>query len=164
MVFILESLALQTRARRQIPNYLRVEQPPFRLRAAVETVRRDHPTARLRSATGTYNCYGLVFANRRTWVDGDNERNIQMILEDDGYRRLQSNETPEPGDVILYRRRSTGELSHAAVVMRIVPSVDLEVHVISQWGAHGEYFHRADDVAAILGEPREYWTDRRPLP
>jgi hypothetical protein len=48
---------------------------------------------------GVYNCFGHVWASRRTAIYDDPE--LKKILRDDGYRML-SQEAPMPGDVVLY--------------------------------------------------------------
>jgi len=153
-------LLLATRRGRQIPNDRRPEQPPERMRAAQDIVSAAHPTVRARSLTAAYNCMGMVFASRRTWIDTDE---LGMILEDDEYRRLSSNEEVVLGDIVVYKD-VTGAVSHVGVVARV--SIDFvagtkETTVLSQWGRDGEYFHRVDDVNSRLGSPSEYWTDRR---
>lgn len=163
MVVIFEPLALHTRRRRQIRNVQRLEQPPDRLRAAARQVTQAHASAQLRSATGVYNCFGLVFASRRTWVerldDGDTEQEVMNILSDDRYERLPEGVTPEIGDVVLYRNLQ-GELTHAGIVAG-VPPYPMAVRVMSQWGIAGEYHHDAADVETALGQPVEFWTDRK---
>ena len=163
MVVIFEPLALHTRRRRQIRNIQRLEQPPDRLRAAARQVTGAHASAQLRSATGVYNCFGLVFASRRTWIerldDDETEQEVMNILSDDLYGKLPQDVTPETGDVVLYRNPE-GELTHAGIVVG-VPPYPLAVRVISQWGIAGEYVHDAADVDTALGWPTEFWTDRK---
>lgn len=160
-------IALETKARRPIRNYQRLDQTPIHLRAAIDFILGAHLTARLRSATGEYNCFGMVFASRRTCIDAlegeDIEEDIRHILRDDGYRQLRQDEIPETGDIVLYGGED-GALSHAAIVTAVTPTVDPQILVTSQWGADGEYTHRAEDVENVLGRPNEYWTDRRPPP
>lgn len=155
-------LPLATRKGRQIPNDRRAEQHPERLRVAKEMWETAHPSAQARSLTGVYNCMGMVFATRRTWIDPDE---LKMILEDDEYRQLSPNEHVVPGDIVVYKDGS-GAVSHVGIVSEI--RVDLaiakrEVRVLSQWGRDGEYFHRVNDVPQGLGSPSEFWTDRRGL-
>ena len=64
-------LPLATRKGKQIPNDSRGEQPPFRLQAAKDMFETSHDTVKARSLTGVYNCMGLVFGSRRTWIDPD---------------------------------------------------------------------------------------------
>lgn len=152
-------LPLATRKGRQIPNDRRMEQPPARLRAAKEMFER-RPTVRARSLTGVYNCMGMVFASRRTWVEPEE---LQMVLEDDEYLRLAGPDQAVPGDVVVYRD-AQGEVAHVGLVAQVITNLregTQNIGVQSQWGADGEYFHRADDVSPLLGTPTEYWSDRK---
>ncbi len=162
------SLPLATRQGTHIPNERRLEQAPARLRAAINIWTGAYREIRLRSATGIYNCMGLVLASRRTWVypDGVSRGQLRTVLEEDGYRRLAGPAEVQIGDVVLYHRGE--EISHIAVVIEIHPVVataSWQITVVSQWGADGEYIHPLEDVPQDrLGAPSEYWTDRRPAP
>ncbi len=155
---LFHELRLETREGNQIPNRQRSEQIPQRLAVAASGILERHGTAILRSCTGLYNCYGLAFASRRTWVDNDAGGVVEMILDQDGYENVKRLDCV-PGDVVVYRDEE-GEAVHAAVVTEVRTLSD-EVYVVSQWGADGEYTHREDDVDFRLGQPIEYWTDRR---
>ena len=152
-------LALSTRKRHQVPNEQRSPRPPARMQAARSIVLSAHPSARARSLSSLYNCVGMVFASRRTWVEPEH---LPMILADDEYRQVNNRGELQPGDVVVYRD-DQDEISHVGIVAEVRP--DLEeatwvVVVLSQWGADGEYFHIDDDVNPRLGRPTEYWTDR----
>ena len=67
-----------------------------------------------KGATGVYNCFGVVFASRRTSVDDD----IERVLREDGFRQLNTGEKPMTGDLVCYRHESAN-LLHVAVVTRI---------------------------------------------
>ena len=157
-----ESLRLSTRQGNHILNERRHERPPEALRAAVALHRQAHPDARLRSITAVYNCMGLVFASRRTWID---TTCVAMILQQDGYRRVTELHALYPGDVVIYRFSS--EVSHVAVVIPMEPEISTaswKITVMSKWGADGEYIHDMEDVPPMLGKPLEFWTDRRQEP
>ena len=129
------------------------------MKAALEMVKGSHPSAKVRSLTSVYNCMGMVFASRRTWIEPEY---LQMILQDDEYRQVRRSEL-QRGDVVVYRDEH-GEISHVGIVAEIrvnVKEADWEVTVLSQWGQHGEYFHLDEDVHQKLGKPTEYWTDRK---
>lgn len=101
---------------------------------------------------------GMVFANRRTWVDIEH---LETFLIDDGYRQIHDSEL-QVGDLVIYRDE-LDEPTHVGIVHRITPyrlDQTRDVYVLSQWGRDGEYFHRIDDVNHNLGEPAEFWTDR----
>ena len=152
-------LALETRQGNQVPNEQRREVAPQRMKAAMEIVKANHPTAVERSLRSTYNCVGMVFASRRTCVDIEH---LGLLLLEDGYRRLANATELQIGDLAVYKVDS-GDFSHVGVVYHLGPfRVDgsRDVYVMSQWGRDGEYYHRVDDVNDHLGTPTEYWTDR----
>jgi len=118
-----------------------------------------HPSARVRSLSSVYNCMGMVFASRRTWIDPEH---LYMILEDDDYRRVLHEGELVRGDLVIYRDEE-GHVTHVGLVAEVrtnLREARWEVIVLSQWGEVGEYFHHIDDVEPNLGKPTEYWTDR----
>ncbi len=156
-----DSLLLQTRAKWSIPNETRMERPAVALKAAVDLMEELFPEARLRSITSTYNCVGLVVASRRTWVDPEH---LLKILRDDGHRQMQRPEEVEAGDVVIYHDPD-GEPCHVAIVVTKNLAVAGEnrdlLLVLSKWGADGEYVHDLRKLPSLLGQPAQYWTDRR---
>ena len=149
------ALQLSTRLGNHIANARRREMAPDARRASVRKWAAEFPQAHLRSITATYNCVGMVFGNRRTWVL---EETLELIRNDDGYRMVL---TPRVGDVAVYRR--TTDVDHVGIVVEMRPNVataSYEVLVLSKWGAEGEYLHREDQVPQLLGRPSEYWTER----
>jgi hypothetical protein len=156
------ALRLSTRQGNHIPNERRLEQPPEVLKAAVAIHSQEHPDARLRSITAVYNCMGLIFASRRTWID---TTSLMMILQADGYKRVSELSELQPGDVVVYRNHD--EVSYVAVVLAMKPEIvtaSWKITVISKWGGDGEYIHDIKDVPPLYGQPVEFWTDRRPEP
>ena len=152
-----DSIRLETREGNRIPN----EQKPQRdstSMADAEEYSKSNGAESTRSLSSVYNCFGMVFASRRTRVFPDS---IEMILTDDGYTKLSSVESVIQGDLVLYTKDD--EYSHVAVV--VTPQfgeggVGKRPLVMSQWGADGEYLHLWDHVNPSLGEPTEFWTDR----
>ena len=152
-------LPLSTRKKTQIPNEQRSPWPPVKMQAARDNVLANHSSARARSLSSVYNCMGMVFASRRTWVDPEH---LPMILIDDEYQRVNNRGELQPGDVVVYRN-DQGIITHVGIVAEVNPNLEeatWEVTVLSQWGASGEFFHLDDDVNPLLGNPTEYWTDR----
>lgn len=154
-------IRLSTRKNTCIPNERRPQKPPVAMKEAKKLVLDAHRSARVRSLSSMYNCMGLVFASRRTWIDPEH---LDVILRDDQYRRLDNEKEIQPGDVIVYRNED-GEASHVGIVAKVLTDLSIDeapvmLCVLSQWGASGEYFHLADDVSSLLGNPSEYWTDR----
>lgn len=110
--------------------------------------------------SATYNCYGLVFANRRTWVL---EHDLDLIFRDDGYRVLKNKFCAKLGDLVVYRESDKGPVLHAGLVAKIDTKLegdDYAIYVLSQWGGDGEYLHREDIVPSLFGTSRQYWTHR----
>ncbi len=152
-------IELATSRGKSIPNARRPERPPEALDAGQRLVLDNHPSARLRSLTGTYNCIGMVFANRRTCVE---PTHVQMILDDDGYQEISPRDVA-PGDIVIYRDGS-GEISHVAVVVSHEPDLAnarWKTTVLSQWGADGEYIHEYGDVHQMLGRPDKFYSEKR---
>lgn len=161
------ALIIQTKRRNLIPNVLRLDRPLHWQQAAHDMMKASHPAIRLRRATSVYNCLGMVFASRRTWVEEtirlDTETILQMVLQDDGFRRLHPNEPPMPGDLVVYRQQDHA-FAHIGVMVSVetnLESAEYDITVLSKWGEHGEYIHGEHDVPHRLGTQVEYFTDRR---
>lgn len=155
------SIPLATRQGSWIPNVRRPEQPPDTLMVYIDWYKEKLPKARLRSSTAVYNCVGLVFASRRTWVD---TRVVPTILREDGYDRLAGLADVEIGDLVIYRETRGNTMTHIGIIVEQrahVPSAEWEITVMSKWGAAGEYIHPLKDIPIHYGEPAEFWTDRR---
>jgi hypothetical protein len=153
------AIYLATSRNRRIPNARRPERVPEALVAAMQFVTESHPSARLRSLTGTYNCIGMAFANRRTCIEPDH---VRMILEDDGHAEVSPKHVVS-GDLLVYRDRE-GAISHVAVVISHEPDVAngrWNTTVISQWGYDGEYLHDHADVNQLLGRPDRFYSERK---
>ena len=100
----------------------------------------------------------MVFASRRTWIIDD----IEPILEADDYIQVQGLDRIQVGDLVLYGRPA--DIRHVGMVVSKEPNVyngSWNIHVMSQWGADGEYLHPLDHVPGLYGTPLEFWTDRK---
>ncbi len=156
------AIKLATRNGRWIMNERRNEWAPAELRAAANSCEREHPNATLRSSTAVYNCMGLVFASRRTWVDINQ---LGIIVEDDGYEKLANPNEVQIGDIALYKYE--GEVTHVGIIVRsesIGTTGTPVITVLSKWGVAGEYVHSVHDVPDVYGEAEEYWTERKEKP
>ena len=156
------ALPLYTRTRTWIPNEQARPFPPERMAAALDRVRKDFDATRveLRALDGSYNCVGLVFANRRTRIEPEH---VGMILREDGYMRHASVDLGREGDVAVYRDRVTNEVTHVVFVAQVSPNLlggSTRLRVLSQWGRDGEYLHDADAVPSKYGRLAEVWTYR----
>jgi len=155
-----DSIPLATRNGWSIPNETRMERISISLKAGEQFWRDEHPDARLRSSTATYNCYGMVFASRRTWVDVEY---IGKILKYDSYKRIDETEI-ELGDIVVYRDEERDEITHVGIIadkMLIYKEGKWDLWIMSKWGEAGEYIHRIDDVPDTYGNLYEFWSERR---
>jgi hypothetical protein len=157
------ALKLWTTANR---NYIPNERPdddsaPEQLQAALKIVRGISPSAKCRSLTALYNCVGMVFASRRTFIDSDH---LDTILRDDGFRQIAKDQMHQ-GDLVVYRLNEIAK--HVGIIYEIRDvAVDPvhpreEIWVLSQWGENGEYLHKIDEVSPLYGNKQEFWTERR---
>jgi hypothetical protein len=153
----LARLTLQTSKGTDVRNRRRIGLDPAIVRARMREHGRAYPAIRPRSIRNTHNCFGLVFANRRTCIEEDSE--IRKILHDDEYQRIPRSEL-QPGDVVLYAV-DAGRIDHAAIVLQPEVRSPSEIFVLSAWGQDGEYIHPIDQLPEILGRATEFWTDRR---
>ncbi len=112
-------------------------------------------------ACGVYNCYGMVFASRRTAIMEDSQ--IPDILADDGYRETDA-DSAKPGDIVLYRNAENGSLLHAAVLIRRDPELRTALFALSKWDSacgedeHHVQHHCWDDQGFYVKV--EFWTER----
>jgi len=106
-----------------------------------------------------YDCVGMVFANRRAWIDIEH---IYEILTNDGYH-LISKDNLVVGDVVVYTLDK--KRVHVGLVTRVHPNIGSipNARVLSKWGKHGEIEHRLEDVPYYLGRPSEFWSEKVPL-
>lgn len=154
------SIPLATKRGRHIPNVQRRERAPDSLRAAIAEWGRLRPDAIFRTISNCYNCAGMAFAVRRTWIDTEH---LGQIYEEDGYR---TSRVGELGDIVVYRDQK-GDIQHVAIVIAV--EIDLatgnrSLMVLSKWGGDGEYVHPIDHVPESFGRVTEFWTDRLEAP
>lgn len=154
------SLRLDTRAGSPIQNAVAPDPPPPHAILKYERLREAHGRQwhRRKAPCGFYNCFGMVFASRRTAIYDETE--IQRILREDGYREVSGLEAV-PGDVVFYR--ASWGLLHAGLVLEVsVPAGLPAVRVLSKWDdASGEDYHgHIDHPYGETLDRIEFWTDR----
>lgn len=117
---------------------------------------------------GYYNCFGLVWASRRTAVY--EQEQVELILNEDGYRRLKSDEQPRSGDLAVYYFNDNS-IIHVGMITELkyivgssTSSTDSEKFpwLLSKWNdSGGEVLHHYQDVPWPEGEYRIiFWTER----
>lgn len=156
-----ERFILQTRERHDVANAQACE-PDERTRTFYQIFRKPHPFWKLRKAAcGVYNCAGLVWANRRTSIYDESE--YSKILDDDGYHPIPE-EQLQPGDIVIYLRRTTErDTLHVGTVLYLDQVGTTTVTwVLSKWSdQYGEDIHKLNDVPGHYGDYLlEFRTDR----
>jgi hypothetical protein len=117
LILIKAELELSTRRNRHIRNEMNREPPLEGARLRIEALRREYPNATHRDDVGpchTFNCHGLTFGARRTWID--KPADVQKILDDDDYVEIDRR-VVKPGDVAIFRK--DGEIDHSGVVVDV---------------------------------------------
>jgi len=121
---------------------------------------RRHPAAEFRSIDGRYNCFGLVFASRRTTLS---DEGAILARDDDGYHAVSDTHKLIPGDIAVYTSMITGKILHIGVVVAVTNLLSSpwreSVKVQSKWGEHGEYVHDVNDVPSGCGTATEFWRE-----
>jgi hypothetical protein len=154
------AIGLYTKKKRWIKNCQRKGAAKARMDAAKAIWLGRFPDIKIRSLTSEYNCFGMVFANRRTWiVDGDEVE--KKVFPDDGYRKLTDPNEICIGDVAVYRKGPGAPIEHVALVMEVtIDQGRVETLLLSQWGEDGEYIHRVNAVPTAFGAFVEYFSER----
>ncbi len=160
-----QEIILQTRLGRNVENSQSCK-PGRNIYDAYHRLVSEHFTWRNRKpACGIYNCFGLVWASRRTSIYDESE--IAKILADDGYRQLQNEIHLQPGDVVLYLRQDDRirDTLHAAIVFRLERiGTAITPWVLSKWSdVYGEDIHALHDLPKFEHYRDcliEFWTDR----
>jgi hypothetical protein len=156
-----KSLELQTRAKRHINNAMQPEKALSQMREAIRLIKDSYPQVQPVAASAIYNCYGMVFAARRTAIV--DEEDVDAILRDDGYRDLPWDPSRWlVGDVVLYRDEQR-VLKHVGMIAKLTPNprcATIDVDVLSTWGQMGEYIHPIDVVSPLLGRPCQVVSQR----
>jgi hypothetical protein len=133
-----QKLALQTRKGGTIDNCMNPSEVYAGVQLQINDLKLAYHEATHRDVGPSfrYNCHGLTFAARRTGIDKPAQ--IQRILNDDGYRRLDLSEIPSAGDIAIYRE--DGDIVHSGIVVAIKNRVPW---VLGKWGDCHEVIHAA---------------------
>jgi len=153
------SIVVQTRRGRSVANVIEAEPGP-REKNIYATIQKrfGHVWINRKPPCGVYNCYGMVFASRRTSILDDGQ--IADILRDDGYRTIPEHDA-RVADLVLYKDRKIG-LLHVA---RVTHRHDLKaLHALSKWNpTSGEDEHHIRHHCWTdqgFDVELEFWTDR----
>ena len=128
-------LALETRRKSAIDNLLNRERAVAGLHLAVEALKKKYPHADHRQVgpCHTFNCHGLTFGSRRTWIDNPSE--ILKIIKEDDYEVVQFRDI-SVGDIAVYF--VNGDVEHSGIVVEITAAGP---RILSKWGPCQEVVH-----------------------
>lgn len=121
---------------------------------------------------GFYNCFGHVWANRRTAIYDQDQ--IELIINDDGYDRLKNISDLKVGDLVIYYNSDKTDIWHVGIVIELktiqmnqgfslVTSNENNIPwVLSKWNdSTGEVIHHFQDVPWSDGDYEiTFWTER----
>jgi hypothetical protein len=137
-----KSIKLQTANGTDIPNdqFLEIDDgaeisklTAFHSKYGTSIEQRSQPS-------GMYNCHGLTFASRRTWIGDD--ASLPVILSEDRYDEVPP-DAVLPGDIILYFGPD-GTVVHSGWVVTNARTVALVPQIVSKWGSSAEFVHWAN--------------------
>jgi hypothetical protein len=137
LIQIKAELDLSTRRQRRVRNVMNREPPLDGARLLVAQMKRDYKMAIHREEVGpcnTFNCHGLTFASRRTWIDRPVE--VQKILDDDDYTEIDITNV-KPGDIAIFRKN--GEIDHSGIVVEVLER--FRPRILSKWACLHEVVH-----------------------
>src|SRR5438105_3711220 len=122
-------LKLQTRRRTDIVNRLDRAPASDGSKMMAADYKKEFKTAIHRNVgpCATFNCHGLTFGSRRTWIDGSKQ--IETILEDDDYKEIRY-EQVLPGDIAIYTK--DGQIEHSGIVVEAPSKLKLP-KILSKW-------------------------------
>ena len=106
--------------------------------------------------TQVYNCHGLTFASRRTWIYNTNE--IDKILKDDKYIEIKDEKDVLPGDIVTYSDESG--ITHSGIVVQVdLPKTEVDlinIIILSKWGRLKEVIHNVH-YSPYSNGLKKYW-------
>ncbi len=131
-------LALETRRKTSIKNFLDRSVATVGAIQQSKDLREKYQSVTHRpiGPCATFNCHGLTFGARRTWIDGIDE--IETILREDDYKEISLKEVLA-GDIAIYRKDK--KIEHSGIVVE-APQTNLGLpKILSKWGNLHEAIH-----------------------
>ena len=138
-------IRLDTLKGNKIDNYQIFELSQVEKNQFKDYSKENYPFAKHRNnPSPIYNCHGMSFASRRTNIDRATE--IRMIINDDGYDKINIKETL-PGDIVLYVKKDDGDIIHSGFLVNCEhPEGNISnIWVVSKWGKFKEVIHHLFD-------------------
>jgi hypothetical protein len=137
-------IALEAASGLDLPNEQSAERDPLELQQFRATFASRWQTLgceMLPVSMLRYNCHGMTFAARRTWID--DRRLVPHIIAGDGYAEVDGN-SAVPGDIVVYFDER-GLAEHSGFVVEAATRQTIRIpKVISKWGKAYEVLHWAN--------------------
>ena len=124
-----------------------------------EMARNQKKIERVRSVSPYfYNCVGMIFANRRAWIEIEE---LNDIFREDGYTKIMFQQL-ETGDIVTYTYDRA--LTHVGLVTQVerYEGEVAGVTVLSKWGKDAEILHPMGVVPARFGLASDFWSEKTP--
>jgi hypothetical protein len=159
---------LQTHLGNDIENEVAFHPVPRHAIDKFDRIAKSHPRwIHRKPPTGIYNCFGHVWASRRTAVYDSFDEAVLRVRNDDGYRTVDWEcETPHVGDIACYwgsvdPYRDCHHVGSVVSVQHRGDGLPPMIWILSKWDdTSGEVVHEALEDHIFRGVRLEYWTDR----
>jgi hypothetical protein len=137
LILQVAELDLSTRRKTRIVNRLDRSASAEGFRQAVSDYKKEFSQAVHRDVgpCATFNCHGLTFGSRRTWISGSDQ--IQTILDEDDYATVDA-KAALPGDIAIYKK--DGQIEHSGIVVE-QGGVLKQPRILSKWAHLHEVIH-----------------------
>lgn len=146
LINIRKSIVVQTRKGNDINNEQFFDVDDYYKNQCLYYDREYSEVVRRTDISPIYNCHGMTFASRRTWIYEIEE--INKIIEDDNYKEITINEIL-PGDIVFYIDEETKDITHSGIVISKYEISDRGIinmpQIISKWGGCREVVHKIDE-------------------
>jgi len=129
-------LKLQTRLGNDIVNCQGIMKNPITKQQIEDLKNRYHPISIRTCPSSIYNCHGLTFAARRTWIAENDE--IYKILHEDDYQQIQEGDIL-PSDSVVYFDNDSFVI-HSGIVVDKNKVFNVPI-ICSKWGHFFEAIH-----------------------
>ncbi len=135
LILMQAELGLETRRKSPVENHMNRDTPVDGVVLRIKAYETEFPDALHRPVgpCSTYNCHGLTFGSRRTWIAKASE--IKKILEEDDYEEVDLGDVL-PGDIAAYF--VDGDVEHSGIV---IEKTEKGPRILSKWAQCHEVIH-----------------------
>lgn len=140
------SIRLDTKLGNAVENEQALPPDDYTIARMQQQERRFPGWVKRREICGLYNCFGMVWASRRTAIY---DEEYSKFLEDDGYREIALQDVMA-GDIVTYSwLNDPDRVAHVALVLMVNEDSTGRLrtpYVLSKWNdCSGEFVHNYQD-------------------